>query len=75
MRGALHNGLALLMPRIKLRISALILGRPGRRDRHRQCNWKPLRCRAITVAGQLMLESDNLKLECGAAAKAEDQDR
>jgi hypothetical protein len=35
-RGAPHNGLALLMRRIKSRISAPILGRPGRRDRQRQ---------------------------------------
>src|SRR6266536_2556394 len=35
-RGAPHNGLALLMRQTKSRISVLILGRPGRRDRHRQ---------------------------------------
>jgi hypothetical protein len=34
--GAPHNGLALLMRQIKSRISVPILGRPGRRDRHRQ---------------------------------------
>jgi hypothetical protein len=36
MRGAPHNGLALLMRRIKSRISGLTLGRPGRRDRQHQ---------------------------------------
>jgi hypothetical protein len=36
MRGAPHNGLSLLMRRIKSRISGPILGRPGRRDRQRQ---------------------------------------
>jgi hypothetical protein len=36
MRGAPHNGLALLIRRIKARISVPILGRPGRRDRQRQ---------------------------------------
>ena len=36
MRGAPQSGLARLMRRIKSRISAPILGRPGRRDRHRQ---------------------------------------
>jgi hypothetical protein len=34
--GRPHNGLALLMRRIKSRISGLILGRPGRPDRQRQ---------------------------------------
>jgi len=33
MRGAPHNGLALLIRRIKARISVPIFGRPGRRDR------------------------------------------
>ena len=51
MRGAPHNGLALLIRRIKARISVPILGRPGRRDRHRQKSRKPLRCHWITVVG------------------------
>src|SRR6266436_2110851 len=51
MRGAPHNGLALLMRRIKSRISVPILGRPGRCDRHRQKSRKPLRCHWTTVAG------------------------
>ena len=34
--GCPHNGLALLMRRIKSRTSVPILGRPGRRERHRQ---------------------------------------
>src|SRR5258707_3124910 len=44
MRGAPHNGLALLIRRIKARISVSVLGRPGRRDRQRPCRPKPLRC-------------------------------
>jgi len=51
MRGAPHNGLALLMRRIKARMSAPILGHPDRRDRHRQKSRKPLRCHWITVVG------------------------
>jgi hypothetical protein len=51
MRGAPHNGLALLMRRIKARISVPILGRPGRRDRQPQWRRKPLRCHWTTVAG------------------------
>ncbi len=51
MRGAPHNGLALLMQRTKSRISVRILGRPGRRDRQRQKSPKPLRCHLTTVVG------------------------
>jgi hypothetical protein len=51
MRGAPHNGLTLLIRRIKARISVPVLGRPGRRDRQRQCRRKPLRCHWTTVAG------------------------
>src|SRR6185295_9698794 len=36
MRGASQSGLARLIWRIRSRIAVLILGRPGRRDRHRQ---------------------------------------
>ena len=36
MRGAPQSGLARLIWRIRSRISVLIWGRPGRRDRHRQ---------------------------------------
>jgi hypothetical protein len=36
MRGAPQSGLARLIRRIRARISALVLGRPGQRDRHRQ---------------------------------------
>jgi hypothetical protein len=42
--GRAHNGLALLIPRIKSRISVPILGRPGQRDRQRQWSRNPLRC-------------------------------
>jgi hypothetical protein len=41
MRGAPHNGLALLMRRIKSRISVPVLGRPGRHDRQRQWSLNP----------------------------------
>src|SRR5262245_12012931 len=51
MRGAPHNGLALLIRRIKSRISISVLGRPGRRDRQRQWSRKPVRCHWTTVAG------------------------
>src|SRR5712691_1521860 len=62
MRGAPHNGLALLMRRIKSRISVPILGRPGRRDRHRQKSRKPLRCHWTTVAG---LTNTIASMTCG----------
>jgi hypothetical protein len=44
-RGAPHNGLAMLISRINLRISADSAGRPAqRRDFHRQSDRNPARC-------------------------------
>ena len=47
MRGAPHNGLALLIRRIKARISVPILGRPGRHDRQRQ--WRRAEAHAMPL--------------------------
>src|SRR4029077_15142778 len=52
MRGAPHSGLARLISRTSLLISAGSLGRPPReRDLHRQYSRKPSRCHRTTVAG------------------------
>ena len=54
-RGAPHNGFAMLMSRINWRISADTRGRPGRRlDFQRQYDRKPARCQRITVSGRIM---------------------
>jgi hypothetical protein len=52
MRGAPHNGLAMLISRISRRISNGTVGRPQRcRYFQRQYNLKPARCQRITVSG------------------------
>src|ERR1700741_2116679 len=52
MRGAPHNGLAMLISRISRRISNGMVGRPQRcRDFQRQYNPRPARCQRITVSG------------------------
>src|SRR5450756_2067233 len=51
-RGAPHNGLAMLISRISLRISVGKVGRPPRRrDLQRQYDLNPARCHFITVSG------------------------
>ena len=55
MRGAPHNGLAMLISRINCRISVGTAGRPGPRlDFQRQNNRKPARCHRTTVSGRTM---------------------
>ena len=47
-----HNGLAMLISRISLRISGGTVGRPPRgRDFQRQYNRKPARCQRTRVSG------------------------
>src|SRR5262249_19834755 len=54
-RGAPHNGFAMLMSRINWRSSSNTAGRPGRRlDFQRQYDRKPARCQRITVSGRMM---------------------
>jgi hypothetical protein len=54
-RGAPHNGFAMLISRINWRISSDTAGRPGRRlDFQRQYDRKPARCQRITVSGRMM---------------------
>src|SRR5262245_14751189 len=54
-RGAPHNGLAMLSSRINCRISVGTAGRPRRRlDFQRQNNWKPAWCHRTTVSGRTM---------------------
>src|ERR1700742_4393173 len=51
-RGAPHNGLAMLISRISRRISAGTVGRPERgRDFQRQYDLNPARCHRTTVSG------------------------
>src|SRR5215467_5789147 len=51
-RGAPHNGLAMLISRISRRISNNTVGRPQRfRDFQRQYDLKPARCQRMTVSG------------------------
>jgi len=54
-RGAPHNGLAMLISRINCRISVGTAGRPRPRlDFQRQNNRKPARCHRTTVLGRTM---------------------
>jgi hypothetical protein len=54
-RGAPHNGLAMLISRINCRISVGTVGRPRRRlDFQHQNNRKPARCHRTTVSGRTM---------------------
>src|SRR5260370_3084680 len=65
MRGAPQSRFTRLMPRIRWRISAGILGRPPQeRDFQRQYNRKPIRCHRTTVSGsttEIALNTDGNK--------------
>ena len=60
-RGAPHNGFAMLISRINWRISSDTAGRPGRRlDFQRQYDRKPARCQRITVSGRMMASASQV---------------
>src|SRR6266852_306563 len=56
--GAPHRGLAMLISRIRLRISGATVGRqPRRRDFHRKYDLNPARYHLITVSGFTMAKA------------------
>src|SRR6476620_240127 len=60
-RGAPHNGFAMLISRINWRSSSDTAGRPGRRlDFQRQYDRKPARCQRITVSGRMMASASQV---------------